>query len=75
MNQKPYMKQLGKLNIAMNNIFNKLLNKYVIVFIEIILIYSKSKKEHEEQLRIVLQILREHRFHAKFTKCDFLRGA
>ena len=44
----------------MNNIFNNYLDKFVLVFIDNILVYSKSKEEHEEHLRIVLQVLREH---------------
>ena len=38
-----------------------------------ILVYSKSKEEHEEHLRIVLQVLREHQLYAKFSKCDFYK--
>ena len=44
----------------MNNIFSKYLDKFVLVFIDNILVYSKSKEEHEEQLCIVLQVLQEH---------------
>ena len=43
------------------------------VFIDDILIYSKSKKEHEEHLKIVLQELREHQIYAKFSKCDLFK--
>ena len=43
----------------------------MIVFIDDILIYSKSKKEHEEHLRIVLEVLREKKLYAKFSKCEF----
>jgi hypothetical protein len=55
----------------MNKIFMKYLDKFVIVFIDDILIYSRNKEEHAEHLRIVLQILREHQLYAKFSKCDF----
>jgi hypothetical protein len=55
----------------MNNVFRKYLDKFVIVFIDDILIYSKTKEEHEEHLRIVLQTLREHQLYAKFSKCEF----
>ena len=55
----------------MNNIFSKYLDEFVLVFIDNILVYSKNKEEHEEHLRIVLQVLREHRFYAKFSKYDF----
>jgi hypothetical protein len=47
------------------------LDKFVVVFIDDILIYSKTKEEHEEHLRCVLQKLREHQLYAKFSKCDF----
>ena len=43
------------------------------VFIDDILIYSKSKEEHEEHLKIILQKLREHQLYAKFSKCDFFK--
>ena len=55
----------------MNRIFKPYLDLFVIVFIDDILIYSKSKKEHEEHLRIVLEVLREKRLYAKFSKCEF----
>ncbi|WVZ53080.1 hypothetical protein U9M48_004066 [Paspalum notatum var. saurae] len=47
------------------------LNKFVVVFIDDILIYSKNEKEHEEHLQIVLTRLREHKLYAKFSKCVF----
>jgi hypothetical protein len=55
----------------MNSIFMQELDKFVVVFIDNILIYSRSMEEHEEHLRIVLQRLREHQLYAKFRKCDF----
>ena len=57
----------------MNNIFGKYLDKFVLVFIDDILVYSKNKEEHEEHLRIVLRLLREHQLYAKFSKCDFYK--
>ena len=57
----------------MNNIFSKYLDKFVLVFIGDILVYSKSKKEHEEHLYIVLRVLRAHQLYAKFSKCDFYK--
>ena len=58
---------------TMNNIFSKYLNKFVLVFIDDILVYSKSKEEQEEHLRVVLQVLWEHELYAKFSKCDFYK--
>ena len=55
----------------MNRIFRPYLDKFVVVFIDDILIYSRTKEEHEEHLRIVLGILREKRLYAKFSKCEF----
>ena len=55
----------------MNGIFKPYLDLFVIVFIDDILIYSKSRKEHEEHLRIILEVLREKRLYAKFSKCEF----
>ncbi|KAD6453055.1 hypothetical protein E3N88_07760 [Mikania micrantha] len=55
----------------MNRVFHDFLDKFVIVFIDDILVYSKSKKEHEEHLRAVLEILRQKKLYAKFSKCDF----
>ncbi|XP_069147133.1 uncharacterized protein [Solanum lycopersicum] len=52
----------------MNRIFKPYLDLFVIVFIDDIVIYSKSRKEHEENLRIVLELLREKRLYAKFPK-------
>jgi hypothetical protein len=55
----------------MNSFFMPELDKFVVVFIDDILIYSRSMEEHEEHLRIVLQQLREHQLYAKFSKCEF----
>jgi hypothetical protein len=57
----------------MNNVLSKFLDKFVLVFIDDILIYSKNREEHEEHLRLVLQVLREHQLYAKFSKCDFFQ--
>jgi hypothetical protein len=55
----------------MNSVFMSELNKFVMVFIDDILIYSRSMEEHEEQLRIVLRRLRDHQLYAMFNKCEF----
>jgi hypothetical protein len=55
----------------MNSIFMAKLDKFVLVFINNILIYSKNVEEHEGHLYIVLQRLRDHQLNAKFSKCEF----
>jgi hypothetical protein len=55
----------------MNSVFMPELDKFVVVFIDDILIYSKNREEHLEHLRIVLTLLREHQLYAKFSKCAF----
>ena len=55
----------------MNKVFMDFLDKFVVVFIDDILIYSKSKDEHKEHLREVLQRLHDHQIYAKFSKCEF----
>ncbi|WVZ73577.1 hypothetical protein U9M48_021865, partial [Paspalum notatum var. saurae] len=55
----------------MNKVFMEYLDKFVVVFIDDILIYSKTEEEHEEHLRLVLQKLREHKLYAKLSKCEF----
>jgi hypothetical protein len=47
------------------------LDKFVVVFIDDILVYSKNKEEHAGHLHVVLQRLREHHLYAKLSKCDF----
>jgi hypothetical protein len=54
----------------MNSIFMEELDKFVVVFIDDILIFSESKKEHEEHLCIMLQRLCDHQLYAKFNKCE-----
>ena len=55
----------------MHRIFQPYLDQFVIVFVDDILIYSQSEWEHEYHLRIVLQLLRDRRLYAKFSKCEF----
>jgi hypothetical protein len=55
----------------MNSVFMTELDKFVVVFIDDILIYSKDEEEHAKHLRIVLQRLRDHKLYAKFSKCEF----
>ena len=58
----------------MNRVFLPYLDRFVVVFIDDILIFSKTPEEHEEHLRIVLQTLRERQLFAKFSKCEFWRN-
>ncbi|KAL8125430.1 hypothetical protein AgCh_012934 [Apium graveolens] len=58
----------------MNRVFKKYLDKCVIVFIDDILIYSRTEEEHAEHLRIALGILREEQLFTKFSKCEFWRN-
>ncbi|KAL0546427.1 hypothetical protein IC582_016335 [Cucumis melo] len=55
----------------MNRVFREFLDTFMIVFIDDILIYSKTEAEHEEHLRMVLQTLRDNKLYAKFSKCEF----
>ena len=55
----------------MNKVFMEELDKFVVVFIDDILIYSKNAEEHEQHLRIVLERLRAQKLYAKFNKCEF----
>ena len=55
----------------MNSVFMPELDKFVVVFIDDIRIYSKDDEEHARHLRIVLTRLREHKLYAKFSKCEF----
>jgi hypothetical protein len=55
----------------MNGIFREYIDKLVIVFLDDILIYSKFEEEHENHLRMVLQVLREHMLYAKLRKFSF----
>nr|GEV42149.1 putative reverse transcriptase domain-containing protein [Tanacetum cinerariifolium] len=69
----------GRKCVVINKIFRDIyrrlkrpyLDKFVIVFIDDILIYSKTQKEHAEHLRLVLELLRKEKMYAKFSKCEF----
>jgi hypothetical protein len=55
----------------MNSVFMPELDKFVVLFIDDILIYSKSEEDHADRLRVVLQRLRDYCLYAKFSKCEF----
>ena len=59
----------------MNSVFMPELDRFVVVFIDDILIYSKNEKDHAKHLHIVLQCLRDHQLYAKFSKCEFWLGS
>jgi hypothetical protein len=54
-----------------NKVFMEYLDKFVVVFIDDILVYSRNEEEHEGHLRLVLQKLRDHKLYAKLSKCEF----
>src|SRR4051812_9193743 len=55
----------------MKKVFMEYLDKFVVVFIDDILICSKNDAEHERHLRMIMEKLREHKLYAKFSKCEF----
>jgi hypothetical protein len=55
----------------MNSVFMPELDKFVVVFIDDILVYSENEEDHVDHLRVVLTRLREHQLYAKFSKCEF----
>jgi hypothetical protein len=71
------MMSLGLTNVPpyfmylMNKVFMEYLDKFVVLFIDDILIFSKTEEEHEKHLRLVLEKLRSNKLYAKFSKCEF----
>ena len=55
----------------MHRVFQPYLDRFLVIFVDDILIYSKYEEEHKGHLRIVLQALRDHMLYAKFSKCKF----
>jgi hypothetical protein len=55
----------------MNSVFMPELDKFIVVFFDDILVYSKNEEEHEQHLHIILQRLRDHQLYVKFSKCAF----
>src|SRR4051812_27781522 len=56
----------------MSKVFMELLDKFVVVFIDDILVYLMNEEEHKEHLRLALEKLKEHQLYAKFSKCEFV---
>jgi hypothetical protein len=54
-----------------NMVFMEYLDKFVVLFIDNILVYSRSEEEHEGHLHLVLQKLRDHKLYTKLSKCEF----
>lgn len=65
---------LATLMCLMNNVLNKYLDKFALVFIDDILVYSRNEEEHKEYLRLVLQNLREKKLCSIFSKCEFYKN-
>ena len=59
----------------MNDLLDEYLDRFVLIFLDDILVYSHNMKEHVEHLREVLEKLREHRLYAKASKCEFLKSS
>ena len=57
----------------MNSVFSKYLDKFVLVLLDGILIYSKNEEEHEEHLIMALKLVRNHKLYEKLRKCDFYK--
>src|SRR3954471_24703206 len=56
---------------SMNYIFMEYVDKFVVVYLDDILVYSKNEEEHAEHIRLILEKLREHKLYAKYSKCEF----
>jgi hypothetical protein len=65
------MNVLAYFMYLMNKVFMEYLDKFVVVFIDDILIFSKIGEDHEMHVRLVLEKLRTHQLYAKFNKCEF----
>ncbi|GBG63465.1 hypothetical protein CBR_g38083 [Chara braunii] len=63
----------GTFQHAMNRIFHEYLDKFIVVYLDDILIFSRTVEEHAEHLKIVLGLLRQHRYKMNFEKCEFGR--
>jgi hypothetical protein len=59
--------------LLMNSFLNKYIDKFVLVFLDDILLYSKTTEEHEEHIRMVLKVMRENQLYANLNKCDLFQ--
>src|SRR5271163_792015 len=59
--------------ILMNDIFKKYLDQFVVIYLDDILIYSKTKEEYLKHVRLVLKKLKEHHLYGKMSKCEFIK--
>ena len=57
----------------MNDIFREYLDQFIVIYLDDILIYSKTKEDHIQHIRKVLDILRQHQLYAKISKCEFFK--
>ena len=55
----------------MHRVFHPYLDRFMMVFVDDILIYSETEEDHEDHLKVVIQTLRDHQLYAKFSKCEF----
>ena len=55
----------------MNRVFQPYVDRFVVVFLDNILVYSKDQEDHDTHLRVVLETLRKEQFYAKMSKCEF----
>ena len=55
----------------MHKVFQPYLDQFFMVFVDDILIYFQSEEEHEDHLRVILHLLRDHQLYSKFNKCEF----
>ena len=58
----------------MNDVLKEVIGKFVLVYLDDIVIFSKNAEEHVEHVRIVLEVLRKHKLYAKLAKCSFMQS-
>ena len=68
----PFGSDRARGSLHKHMVFQPYLDQFVVVFVDDILIYSPSEEEHEDHLRVILQLLRDHQLHTKFSKCELV---